>query len=235
MVSCELAETVNHPLTTCYATGRACWLDAMRGDMGALQDHCQQLSQVTRKFGFKNFELAAVFFENLARLGIGNSPAEAVQQMHSAMQAYHATGTVLNRTGFLVFFAQACGIAGQIERSLEAANESIRLGEETGERWFEAEAYRVKGDLLVKQAGKPGLTWSSEAESCYQNARQVAIQQEARMFELRAVTSLVRLWQGQGRDQAGREMLAHIIGWFSEGQDSDDFCNAMTLLEEFKE
>jgi predicted ATPase/DNA-binding SARP family transcriptional activator len=234
--ACELADEVGHPLTACYAVGRSCWLHAIQGDTEAIQEPVEQQYQLSHKYGFKNFELAAVFFQSWAEVYTGKSTRQALERMHQSVEAQYATGTVLNQTGFLALFALACGKTGQIERGLQAADESIRLGKETGERWFEAEAYRVKGELLEQNAGSSERPEADliEAENCYQAARQVAVQQKAKMFELRAVTSLCRLWQGQGKGQAGLGKLSEITGWFTEGWETNDLRSATDLLEELQ-
>lgn len=114
--------------------------------------------------------------------------------MAQTMEEYKLLGTLLNRTTFFNLFAQACLTAGQIERGLDAAAESIRIGEQTGERWFEAEAYRLKGELLARQGDL------LQAETCFQSASLTAVRQKAKILELRAVASLHQLRQRQGRD-----------------------------------
>jgi len=102
--------------------------------------------------------------------------------MHQVMENYGVTGTVLNLTGFLAFFGQACGTAGEIARGLAAVDESLALAEQTGELWFQAEAWRVKGELLRLQAGQQSEPEAClrEAEACFDMARQVAKRQGAK-------------------------------------------------------
>ena len=100
----------------------------------------------------------------------------------------------------------------------------------TGEHFYEAEIYRLKGELLRQQAvGRDG-----EAEVCFSQALEVARQQEAKSLELRTAMSLARLWQAQGKGDAARELLAPVYGWFTEGFDTADLQDARTLLEELE-
>ena len=96
-------------------------------------------------------------------------------------------------------------------------------------RWWEAELYRLRGELLLQQ-----LRWHSqeEAEACFQQALAVARRQQAKSLELRAAMSLSRLWQQQGKRDEARELLAPIYGWFTEGFDTADLQEAKALLEE---
>ena len=98
----------------------------------------------------------------------------------------------------------------------------------TGERYFEAELHRLKGELLLQQDAGSG----DEAETCFRQALDVARCQQAKSLELRAAMSLSRLWQHQGKRDEARQLLAEIYGWFPEGFDTTDLQEAQALLEE---
>jgi len=117
-------------------------------------------------------------------------------------------------------------MAGQIEEGLTLLEEAFQIVERTGERWLEAELYRHKGQLLMRQ-GHPAA-----AEELYRKALRIARDQEARLWELRAATSLARLWREQGRRAEAHELLAPVYGWFTEGFDTADLKEAKALLEE---
>jgi predicted ATPase len=97
--------------------------------------------------------------------------------------------------------------------------------EETDERHWEAELYRLKGELLLTQGDK------TEAEASFHKAIEVARRQQAKSWELRATVSLCRLWRKQGRVDEARQTLAEIYGWFTEGFDTPDLQEAKALLE----
>ena len=90
----------------------------------------------------------------------------------------------------------------------------------------------MRGELLLAQSAAASAAADPQAESCFQQAIEVARRQQARSWELRATTSLARLWRKQGRVDEARQMLAEIYDWFSEGFDSADLIEARTLLEE---
>jgi predicted ATPase len=98
----------------------------------------------------------------------------------------------------------------------------------TGERLFEAEVYRIKGELLLRQA----VPDAPQAEACFQQALTVARRQQAKSWELRAAMSLTRLWQHQEKRAAAHQLLAPIYGWFTEGFDTADLQEAKALLDE---
>jgi predicted ATPase len=101
------------------------------------------------------------------------------------------------------------------------------LIEQHEERYWEAEVYRLRGVLLLRQPGTP----QDEAETCFQQALAIARRQEARALELRAAMSLARLWQCQGKNAVARQLLAEVYGWFTEGFDTADLQEAKALLD----
>jgi predicted ATPase len=116
----------------------------------------------------------------------------------------------------------------QPEAGLTVLAEALTLTDTTGERWYESECYRLKGELLLQQS----LDNQAEAETCYHHAIAIAQNQQAKSFELRATTSLARLWQQQGKRQDAHDLLAPVYGWFTEGFDTADLQDAKALLEE---
>ena len=117
--------------------------------------------------------------------------------------------------------------------------ESLAVLEKTGECWWEAELYRLKGELTLKKSEMPGDPYwgastqaATEAEGCLRNAIDIARRQSAKSLELRAVMSLSRLLTKQGKKNEARRMLAEIYGWFTEGFDTADLRDAKALLEE---
>jgi predicted ATPase len=116
--------------------------------------------------------------------------------------------------------------AGETEIGLGLLCEAIQLAEKTDEHVFEAELHRLQGDLLC-QSQRP-----SEAEAEFARAIKIARQQQAKSWELRAATSLARLWRDQGREAEARDLLAPVYGWFTEGFDTRDLVEAKALLAE---
>jgi predicted ATPase len=105
---------------------------------------------------------------------------------------------------------------------------------QTGECWYEAELHRLRGELLLQQTLKASdrSPLLSEAEACFRQALEIARQQQAKSWELRAATSLARLWQQQGKQDDACTLLAPVYGWFTEGFDTADLQEAQVLLEE---
>jgi predicted ATPase len=109
------------------------------------------------------------------------------------------------------------------------------MSEKNGERWYDAELYRIRGDLLLKQVEQEGINVENEAHACFQKALEIAQGQQAKWWELRATVSLARLLSKQGRRDEARKMLAEIYNWFTEGFDTSDLQEAKKLLNELNQ
>jgi adenylate cyclase len=111
--------------------------------------------------------------------------------------------------------------------------EALALVDKTGERSHEAELYRLKGELTLAQSSGRSLEPSvqKEAEECFLKAIEIAREQKAKSLELRASTSLVHLWQQQGKRREAHTLLSEIYGWFTEGFDTKDLQEAKALLD----
>jgi len=116
---------------------------------------------------------------------------------------------------------------GMIEPGVQLLTEAFELGERNNERNWEAELCRLKGELRLAQA----VPDAPEAEACFYRALNTARHQSARSLELRAATSLARLWQQQGKRQEAQDLLAPVYGWFTEGFDTADLQEAQALLD----
>jgi predicted ATPase len=121
------------------------------------------------------------------------------------------------------------GKRGQVEEGLAAVTEALTLVDKTGERFYEAELYRLKGELSLQSGVRCSV---SEAEACFWKAIAIAQHQQGKSLELRATMSLARLWQQQGKKDEAHQLLAEIYGWFTEGFDTKDLQEAKALLEE---
>jgi predicted ATPase len=147
--------------------------------------------------------------------------------LHQGLEAVVTTGLTLSQPFLLVLLAEAAGHAGQVEEGLRLLAEALAAFEATGRGDLLAEAYRLQGTLLLRQA----IPNAAQAEACFQQALAIARRQQARSYELRAAVSLSRLWQQQGKQAAAYELLAPIYGWFTEGFDTADLQEAKALLE----
>ena len=160
-------------------------------------------------------------------LAMQGQGAEGLTQLRHGLDAYRATGAEFQRPHFLGMLAEVYRSLGQPEAGLTALSEALALVEKTGERYYEAELHRLKGELFLQHAA-PDV---SHAETCFQQSLDIARRQQAKSLELRAAMSLGRLWQQQGKRQEGRALLAEVYNWFTEGFDTADLQEAKALLQ----
>jgi predicted ATPase len=148
--------------------------------------------------------------------------------MHQGLAAMVATGSLVAQLLYLVWLAEATGQAGDVEAGLRLLTEALEACTTTGRGDGLAEAYRLQGELLLQRGGR---AQAAEADACFQQALTIARRQQAKSWELRAATSLSRLWQQQGKREEARALLAPIYGWFTEGFDTADLQQAKALVE----
>jgi predicted ATPase len=144
--------------------------------------------------------------------------------MQSAVAAIERTNQRYRRTLYLGHIAAAHASLGQPEIGLSLLDDALQTVETTSERFFEAELYRLRGELLLMLGNR------DRVEGEFRRALAVARQQQARFWELRASMSMARLWRDQGRTQEAREMLAPVHDWFTEGFSTRDLKEAKALL-----
>jgi predicted ATPase len=190
-----------------------------------LKGHAEELSAVSNEHGFPFYSSVALIFQGslLAELG---QAQEALTLIMRGITELHSTGAELNLPIGRAVLAKAYAMLGQPLEGLNCLTEAVQFIEQTEERVGEAGVHRLRGDLLKTIGDVAG------AELSYQQAIAIAKRQSAKMFELRASTSLARLWRDQGKRDEARDLLAPVYGWFTEGFDTPDLKEAKALLEE---
>ncbi|MBI3246697.1 MAG: AAA family ATPase [Deltaproteobacteria bacterium] len=231
-----LAQELAHPFSLAFAfffTDRLC---QFRRDGQTAQERAEAAIALSREHGFPLFVAEGTILRGWALAEQGQKE-EGIAQMCQGMAAWRVTGAEMWQSNFLALLAEVYGKVGQVEEGLAVLAEALAQIDKTGERFYEADLYRIKGELLLAQAGHRlqalGLREKTEeAEECFLKAIEIACRQSAKSLELRAVTSLARLWQQQGKQHEARQLLADIYNWFTEGFDTKDLQEAKALLEE---
>jgi predicted ATPase len=132
---------------------------------------------------------------------------------------------------FLALLAEAFGKAREAQEGLKVTGEALKFVQDTNERYYEAELYRIKGELLLQQSGAE-QTMRMAAEGSFLKAIEIARRQGAKSLELRAVVSLARLYRKDGGAEDIRSRLEEVYSWFAEGADTVDLNEARALLNE---
>ena len=168
------------------------------------------------------------------------SPAAGLAAMRQGVAALEAMGARIDRPVFLAMLAEGYGVAAEPAAGLEVVAAALALVQDSGERLWEAELYRLRGHLLVHAGSTPrrtphqahlGAIVDAPPEACFQHALAIARQQQAKALELRAATSLAGRWHQQGKGAEAYALLATVYGWFTEGFETADLQEAKALLE----
>jgi predicted ATPase len=161
-------------------------------------------------------------------LSLTGQAADAVDTITSGITAWRSMGGTVFSPWWLSCLARAYADLTRYDDAWRYIGEAMTLAETTKERWCEAEVYRMAGEIAMLSSELD----TAKAEAHFERALAVARQQQAKSWELRAATSMARLWRDQGKRQQARELLAPVYGWFTEGFDTRDLKEAKALLEE---
>jgi predicted ATPase len=220
------ARRMAHAFSLAYALSWACnvgWVLRIRPpDLLQLADELLALSS---EGGWPFYRASALATRGWCMSAMGE-PEKGIPLMADSLASFRATGTPGNTPDVLTKLADACRMAGQLEPALTHIVEAGRIAEATQTKWVQAETLRLRGDLLIQIGDRVA------AESRFREAIVLAQQQNAKLFELRASTSLARLWRNQGKLTDARDLLAPIYNWFTEGFDALDLKDAKALLGE---
>jgi len=219
------ARRLAHPPSLVSSLALGAVLLSLVGDNAALDERVDQLVVVTTEQGFPQSREQGAIYRGWVKVKNGDV-TEGISLLRSGSAASRATGAELWMPHHIALLAKACEIAGQIEEGLTLLHDALQIGERTGGRWLAAELNRHKGRLLLRQGH------SETAEELYRRALSIAEEQEAKLWELRAASSLAGLRRDQGRHGEARDLLAPVYGWFTEGFDIADLKEAKALLAE---
>jgi predicted ATPase len=221
-----IAHALAHPFSRAFAANAVGIVHQLRREPKAAQEHAEASMQITREQGFPMLVGFNMVLLGWARAMQGH-PEDGVAQIQGGLSTYRPTGHEIFYPWSLTRLAEAYGYNGQPEEALSVLAEALTVVHRTEERLWEAEIHRLKGELLLQQSPSN----PTEAETCFHHAMSIAQSQQAKSWELRATTSLSRLWHQQGKRQEAHDLLAPVYHWFTEGLDTADLQDAKALLE----
>jgi predicted ATPase len=160
-------------------------------------------------------------------LTLTGKASDAIQMFTSGMAAHRSTGATIYEPLNLSHLARAEAELGHFDDACRYMDEAMVAIEATEERWFEAEANRIAGQIALLSS-EPN---AAKAQGYFERALEIARRQQAKSWELRAAMSMARLWCDQGKRTEARDLLAPVYGWFTEGFDTRDLKEAKTLLD----
>jgi predicted ATPase len=199
----------------------------MRCEPEALVERADEAIAIAIENGFPFVEqVNGPMWRAPALIQLGESD-RCIAEIDAAIASWAGLGGKLCTPHFKTAHANALCVAGRVDEALVVINQAQELAETTGHRTYLAEVYRIKGQVLLQRDAQHG-----NAEEYFLKAIDVAKSQDAKSWELRAATSLARLWQSLGRATEAHDLLAPVYNWFTEGFDTKDLKDAKALLDE---
>jgi predicted ATPase/class 3 adenylate cyclase len=206
------AERSGHKFSQAYAGALSLLALYILDEVEVIQSSASQVIALSAEQGFPFYLTIAQICQGWT-LARGGSPEDGISQMRVGIEGLRATGSAVLLPGFFVMLASGFGQNGKFPEAFEFIDKSLEQSERWGERWPEAEAYRVKAALLLAKDNPD----PEAAQIALKSALEVARNQEAKTWELRAATDLARLWRDQGKKNEARDVLAPTYEWFTEG------------------
>jgi predicted ATPase len=220
----RLAHDLAQPFNQAVALAYLAMLQQFCADEATARAHADQALALTTEYKAPYYRAWSAILVSYA-LACEQPDPPMIAQLREAIAEFKATGARVRLPYYLCLLGHVCGRAGQSEDGLAAIDEGMAESRMHNERWWDAELHRLRGELLLG-----GGTDMHEAEAAYLYAVEIARAQQARALELRAATSLARLWRAQGRTTDARRLLGEIFSWFAEGFDTPDLQAAQSVL-----
>jgi predicted ATPase len=218
------ATKIGHVGTAVYGHFHFAMFEMMRRNPAAAAPHIEALIDLARTHEMPTWAAYGSLLRPWSRRHL-DGPDAGLSEMRAGIAACREQGLGNFIPFIATWLAEVEVEAGEIEAALATIDRVIADSERTGQRWFDAESHRIRGDILLKR--DPANT----AEEAFLTAIAIAQQQKARSFELRAAMSMARLWRDQGKRKEARDLLAPVYGWFTEGFDTLDLKEAKALLD----
>jgi predicted ATPase len=220
-----LADELAHPFGRAAALDFAAMLHQFRGEPEAARERVEEVLPVCETYGIAYYRAWAVILLGWTEVVKGELD-RGMQRMQQGLEDLLATGAELRWPYYLSLLADAHARAGRVEEALATLSEALRIVNRNEERWWEPELHRLTGELLRRRGDQV------EAERCFLCALDLARVQQARAAEVRAASSLGRLWRDQGRGGEAHLLLKRICDEYREGAESPDLKTAVALLVE---
>jgi predicted ATPase len=221
-----LAQASHHAYSIGFALYFAAIVHLCRREVRATQERSEAVLAFSSDNELITWSSGGQFMQGWA-LAQQELVEEGLVQMHQSLGIWKTLGLEVGLSFLLISLAEVHWRAGQAAEGLHVLDEALSVVHSNDEHYYEAELYRLKGELLLLQTPVA----EQQAESCFQYAMNIADHLCEKSLELRAAISLSRLWQKQGRRAEARQLLAGIYGWFTEGFDTADVQEAKALLE----
>jgi predicted ATPase len=218
---------LGHAHTLAHALGLAGVAAVFARDVATISAYGNECIALASEHGFPQWAAYGRILQGWAVAQMGEATT-GIARIRDGMAAAEATGARVSTPLHLALLAEALALSGKIEEGLAALDDALAQAAVSGARGWNAEIHRLCGELT----GRLPHPDPSKAEELFRTALAIAREQGTRGYELRAATSLARLWREQGRRGEARDLLAPVYGSFTEGFDTQDLKEAKALLAE---
>jgi DNA-binding winged helix-turn-helix (wHTH) protein/predicted ATPase len=222
-----MAQELSDPHGVAHALFFTAFLHHLRGEERMALERADEAIAVSAIHGLALYQAMAMITRGWALSELGQHE-EAIDQIRLGLDTHQATGTELVRPHFLALFAEALGKAGQTHEGLRVLEQALEMALRNDERYYLAELYRIKGELLLMSSKDA----TDDAETCFKRAIEVARKLKTKSLELRAAMSLTRFYQSRNQLEKAQGLVSQVYGSFTEGFETRDLREARDLIEE---
>jgi adenylate cyclase len=226
-VSLERASALSHPLSRAFVPVSHEWVLVCARAAQEAEEVAQTAISLCTEQGFTELLAWAKCFLGWALIEQGKL-TDGIAKLSEGIAAVESIRTLISKSLFLGALADGYRKAGDAKRALELLDEGVDWANRTGERFYECELHRLRGEVYL-MGNDPN---APAADNCFRTAIELARVQSAKSWELRATAGLAQLLTKQGKRDEARTMLAEIYNWFTEGFDTADLKDAKALLDQ---
>jgi predicted ATPase len=222
-----LARELGQPFNVSYALCCCAFVSQFRRDVRNVREQAEAALALANEHGFTAWAAVSSSFLGWA-LAMEGKSEEGQVELRRGIAAMQAMGAGIWFPFRCTMLAEVLDLGGHTNEGIQSLAKATTFMDQTEERWWEAEVYRLQGSLLLR----PSIESAADAEPLLRSALDIASRREAKSLELRAATSLARLWCHKGKYVEARDLLGPVYRWFTEGFDTPDLKDAKALLEE---
>ena len=210
--------------------GFASYIHELRREPELMKARAEARLRISIEWGYPTGKALSEIYLGWADV-IAGDLEHGIERIRKYVTELEASGCEYMYDRCLSFIAVALSRMGRSDEAIKTIDESFSFTDRTGQHYYEAELHRLKGELLLTRNPSDG----ARAERCFRSAIDIAHEQQAHSWELRAATSLARLAKGTKRKDEARTILTAAYGWFTEGFDTRDLKDARALLNELSD
>lgn len=229
-----LMEQHEHQFGLVHCNTLLAFIHLLRGEWRSTLRVASLAAEIAQSLGVVQMRTFAEVHRGVAMVRLGEAEA-GTRLVHKAINERVAIGSTFGNQTIFVWLAEACGQAGRAAEGLTLVNDALAHPDTANDHQYEPKMHQIKGDLLLLQdtTGTHQAEAEQEAEACFRRAIDIAHNQQAKLWEARALASLCRLQHAQGRgDKHDRQRLADLYAWFSEGFETEDLQVVHAVLQE---